>query len=86
MPKIKPSKSALLKNYVSEFGNTIFTSDGSILFCKMYEVQVCADRRYIVTQHLKTDKHSRAVNKKTKNTYSKVQQLVTSTKKSIFLV
>ncbi|KAF0689653.1 Uncharacterized protein FWK35_00035516, partial [Aphis craccivora] len=39
MPKIKPRKSALLKNYVSEFGDTIFSSDGSILFCKMCEVQ-----------------------------------------------
>lgn len=84
MPKIEPSKSVLLKNYVSEFGDTIFSSDGSILFCKMCEVQVCADRRYIVTQHLKTVKHLRAVNKKTNNTNSKVQQFVTSTKKSNF--
>jgi len=53
MLKVKPIKSAILKNYVSEFGDTIFSSDGSILFCKMGEVQVCADRRYIVTQHLK---------------------------------
>lgn len=83
MPKVKPIKSAILKNYVSEFGDAIFSSDGSILFCKMCEVQVCADRRYIVTQHLKTDKHSRAVNKKN-NTKSQVQQLVTNTKKSIF--
>jgi len=83
MPKVKPIKSAILKNYVSEFGDAIFSSDGSILFCKMCEVQVCADRRYIVTQHLKTDKHSRAVNKKN-NTKSQVQQLVTNTKKSNF--
>ncbi|KAL4154240.1 hypothetical protein QTP88_002065 [Uroleucon formosanum] len=83
MPKVKPIKSAILKNYVSEFGDVIFSSDGSIVFCKMYEMQICADKRYIVTQHLKTDKHSRAVNKKN-ITKSQVQQLVTNTKKSIF--
>jgi len=37
MPKVKPIKSAILKNYVSEFGDAIFSSDGSILFCKMPE-------------------------------------------------
>jgi hypothetical protein len=84
MPKFKPIKSDILKNHVSEFGDTIFSSDGSILFCKMCEVQVCTDRRYIVTQHLKIDKHSWAVNKKTNNKNSKIQQLVTNTKKSNF--
>lgn len=35
-------------------------------------------------QHIKTDKHSRSMNKKTNNTNSKVQQFATSTKKSNF--
>lgn len=50
--------------------------------CKMCEMQICADKRYIVTQHFKINKYSKLVNKKTNNINPKVQQIVTSTKKS----
>lgn len=48
----------------------------------MYEVQVCADKRYIKTQHLKINKHYTSVNEKTNNINSKVQQIVASIKTS----
>lgn len=47
------SKLAVLKNDVSEFDITSFSFNGSILFCKYVP-----DRRYIVIQHLKINKHS----------------------------
>lgn len=50
----------------------------------MYEVQVCADKQYIKTQHFKINKHSTSVNEKTNNTNSKVQQIVASIKSQIF--
>jgi hypothetical protein len=63
----------MLSKYVNEFGENVFSSDGLALFCMLYEVRVSADRRYIVTHHLKTDKHSRAINRHQNATISKVQ-------------
>lgn len=85
MPKIKPSMTSVLSKYVSEFGENVFSNDGSILFCKLCEIRVSANRRYIVTQHLKTEKHIRAINRNKNETTSKVQQQLTlSSKKSTF--
>jgi len=85
MPKNKQSISSLLSKYVNEFGKNVFSSDGSALFCKLCEVRVSADRRYTVTHHLKTDKHSRAINRYQNATISKVQQQLTlCSKKSTF--
>lgn len=67
----------VLKKYVDEFGENIFSSDGSVLFCKLCETRVSVERRYIVTQHLKTDKHTRFVNRHQNATTSKIQQQVT---------
>jgi len=77
MPKSKPSMKNVLKKYVDEFGENIFSSDGSVLFCKLCETRVSVERRYIVTQHLKTDKHTRFVNRHQNATTSKIQQQVT---------
>lgn len=85
MPKNKQSISSVLSKYVNEFGKNVFSSDGSALFCKLCEVRVSADRRYTVTHHLKTDKHSRAINRHQNATTSKVQQQLTlCSKKSTF--
>jgi hypothetical protein len=77
MPKSKPSMKNVLNKYVDEFGENIFSSDDSVLFCKLCETRVSAERRYIVTQHLKTDKHTRSVNRHKNATTSKIQQQVT---------
>jgi hypothetical protein len=45
---------------VSEFGgNDVFTIDASILFCKLCECKVNSDKKFNVTQHLKTKKQLR---------------------------
>lgn len=84
MPKNKPSMTCVISKYISKFGENVFSIDRSILFCKLCEIRVSADRRYIMTQHLKTDKHIREINHY-KNATSKVQQQLTlCSKKSTF--
>jgi len=73
MSKIKSS----VCKYVSEFGENIFASDGGILFCKMFEIKVNSEKRFTVAQHLKTEKHVQAVNRKNTNK-SKSQQFLTN--------
>lgn len=58
---MKPSKATSLRNIVSEFGEEVFSTDGSILFCKVCEVKVAAERRFTVQQHIGREKHKRAV-------------------------
>jgi hypothetical protein len=42
---------------VSEFGgDDVFTNDACILFCKLCECKVNSDKKFNVTQHLKTEK------------------------------
>lgn len=57
---------------------------GQFFFCKLCEIKVSADRRYIVTKHLQTDKHSRAVNRHQATTSKVQQQLTLCSKKSTF--
>ena len=61
MPKVKPSKATSLRNIVSEFGEEDFSTEGSILFCKVCEVEVAAERRFTVQQHIGRKKQKRAV-------------------------
>jgi len=52
---------ALVKKYITEFGSDVFSADQNVLFCNFCETKVSVDRRFIVTQHLKTEKHKRAL-------------------------
>jgi hypothetical protein len=57
MPKVKTSKDLRLRYFVSKFGgNDVFTIDASILFSKMCECKVNSDKKFNVSQHLKTEK------------------------------
>ncbi|KAF0719538.1 CGG triplet repeat-binding protein 1-like, partial [Aphis craccivora] len=71
MPKDKQPLSRRLKTLSSEFGEDVFSIDNVVLFCKLCEVQVDPERRSSIIQHIKTEKHRRAVerqiNQKTKN-------------------
>jgi hypothetical protein len=40
-----------LNKSVGEFGSDIFSSDGSLLFCKIREKSVNFEKKYFVTQH-----------------------------------
>lgn len=61
MPKLKTSNSAKLKQFVSEYGDTVFSSDGTILYCKICEVKVSAEKRFTVDQHVNREKHKRGI-------------------------
>lgn len=71
MSKVQSS----VRKYVAEFGENIFACDGGIIFCKVCEIKVNSVKRFTVTQHLKTDKHIRAVHRRNENK-SKFQQLL----------
>ncbi|KAJ4428403.1 hypothetical protein ANN_24423 [Periplaneta americana] len=61
MPKLKTSNSAKLKQFVSEYGDTVFSSDGTILYCNICEVKVSAEKRFTVDQHVNREKHKRGL-------------------------
>lgn len=63
MPKVQKSTNSRLQSFVSEFKDT-FTSDGYV--CVLCEKKVGSDKRFNVIQHLKTDKHCRAVKRNEK--------------------
>jgi hypothetical protein len=84
----KQITSVLVKKYITEFGSDVFSADQNVLFCNFCETKVSVDKRFIVTQHLKTEKHKRAA-KRVENhpSTSKIltQQFITNaTKKSVF--
>ncbi|KAF0714390.1 Uncharacterized protein FWK35_00030423 [Aphis craccivora] len=61
MPKTKQSATNRLNSFVLEYGTDIFKTDG---------MKVNSDRKFVVTQHVNTEKHKRAVirkNEKNKN-------------------
>ena len=45
IPKAKPTKSCHLKQFVAEFGDDIFSTDGYILYCKMCDTKVAAEKK-----------------------------------------
>ena len=63
MPKVKCSGCLRLRGFVKEFGEKYFTSDGIILFCKLCEVKVTAEKRFTVQQYCNTAKHKSCVNR-----------------------
>lgn len=63
MPKVKENTYSRLHSYVSEFERFVFSINKSVLFCKLCEVKVSAEKRFTVLQHLKTEKYIRSINK-----------------------
>jgi hypothetical protein len=45
MPKVKCSDTVRLSGFVKVFGEKYFTIDGVVLFGKLYEVKVTAEKR-----------------------------------------
>lgn len=56
MPKVKASSSTKVQLFLVEFGDDIFDSHGCILFCKVCEVKVSAERLFTV-QQVNTEEH-----------------------------
>jgi len=76
MPKEKQSLAFRLISYVSEFSGScgpVFSTDGEILYCKLWDSKVDSDRKFNVQQHIDTAKHKAAIkeNKIKKNLFYK---------------
>ena len=56
MGKEKRSLAVVLRSYAAEY-NGDFSTDGSVLFCKVCNVAVAATKKFQVDQHVKTAKH-----------------------------
>jgi hypothetical protein len=63
MPKVKCSDSVRLHGFGKEFGEKYFTTDGIILFCKLFKVKVMPEKCFTVQQHCNTAKHKSCVNR-----------------------
>lgn len=81
MPKIN-SKSSRLRNFVSEF--KFFTTDGIVLYCTLCDISVNGDRRFLVLQHINTNKHIKNSKDKSLSTINKQQLVSNITKKLPF--
>lgn len=57
MPKVPISDRKRRENYVKEFGPEFFTTDGSVLTCKLCEKAVNDEKRYFVQQHIRSAGH-----------------------------
>lgn len=55
MPNAKTSDVCRLSSYVQQYGESIFSTDGSVIFC---EVRVAADKTLTMTQHVGRDVES----------------------------
>ncbi|KAL4143001.1 hypothetical protein QTP88_005383 [Uroleucon formosanum] len=84
MPKEKISLGQRLRSYVREFDADTFSYDSSMLFCKYCEIKVNCEKRFNVTQHLKTEKHTKAIKRRQEKTEKTQQFLMNSSKKSSF--
>lgn len=86
MPKVKQSSLNRLQTYVNEFGSNIFSIDSRVLFCKVCEIKVNSEKKFNVSQHLKSGKHIKSLVRYEHQINRKQQQLLTSiiTRKSSF--
>lgn len=82
MPKVKMPYLDRLRGYVREYGSDVFSTDGQILFCKICEVKVAADKKFTITQHVSRDKHRKGLQRQIAGT--KNQTLLTVPKSPFF--
>jgi hypothetical protein len=47
--------------YVSEFDADVFSTDDLVLYFKVSEVKVAADKKYTIQQHITRDKYLRSI-------------------------
>ncbi|KAJ4429318.1 hypothetical protein ANN_26322 [Periplaneta americana] len=58
MPKTKINIEVKLKQYVSQYGEKVFSTDGTVLYCQLCSVKVAAEKKFTVEQHVNRDKQS----------------------------
>lgn len=75
MPKIKSSKSNLLRTWISEYSKDLAT-DGEIIYCNICEKNIACEKKFQVDQHIKTASHSAKKAKRKES--SSIQGFITS--------
>ncbi|KAJ4431285.1 hypothetical protein ANN_19882 [Periplaneta americana] len=77
MPKVKESASVKLKAFVSKYGENIFSTDGRILFCKICDVRVAAEKKkFTIEQHMSREKHKRDLQRFENKSSVNLQQML----------
>lgn len=76
MPKVKESASVKLKAFVSKYGENIFSTDGRILFCKICDVRVAAEKKFTIEQHMSREKHKRGLQRLENKSSVNLQQML----------
>lgn len=74
MGKVKATTGAKCRQYVSEFGDEVFSTDGKVILCKLCNKAIICERRSQVLQHLKTTIHESSAARAQK----KSQQLIST--------
>jgi hypothetical protein len=64
MPKTSVPTRVKLTTFVKSFGPNVLSTDGAVLFCKVCDKNISADKKFLVTQHLDGVKHKAAEAKK----------------------
>lgn len=67
-----------MRNYVSEFGSKILSTDGFVLFCKVCELKINFEKKFNVSQHIRTEKHVKSAKHQKDQVQRKSQQLLTN--------
>ena len=52
MPKVKDPLSKKLRDYVTDYGDEVFSTDGQVLFCKKGSCSVSAEKKFSIDQHI----------------------------------
>jgi hypothetical protein len=85
MPKISKTISSKVSQYVNEFPNETFKSDGQVLLCVACEKPVSTTQRSLIIQHIATRKHKESIQRKEKFKQSFYSSTPTSSNsKSVF--
>jgi hypothetical protein len=84
MPKLNCSSK--IAGFVKQFGEDVFTTDGTVLFCKICEKAVNHEKKYFVTQHCESGKHKALAQKASNKSKPQLiqQSMQVSGKKSKF--
>lgn len=63
MPKSKKPLASRLRQYVSEYGNKIFRTDGKVIVCQICEKQFVCEQKNHIKQHVNSVKHKNLLNR-----------------------
>jgi len=47
----------MFNSFVNKFGNDVFSTDSTVLFCQICEMKVAADKKFTIKQHISRIKH-----------------------------